>query len=128
MSYVHADHRYASVMVDLETSPQRPGRIAAAWARLAGCLKPAAARWPQGIVRLPRHGWRTIERPDGLVIRGLSGVVWVTQSGDPQDHLLAEGQTMRINGNGHLIVHALDEAAELRFSSASEERTGGAAV
>lgn len=46
----------------------------------------------------------------GRVVRCLSGVVWVTQEGDAQDHLLARCEEMRVERGGILAIQALRRA------------------
>lgn len=39
-----------------------------------------------------------------------SGVLWVTRSGDPQDHVLMPGERLIINQGGRVVVEALRES------------------
>lgn len=45
-----------------------------------------------------------------------SGVLWVTRSGDPEDHLLRPGECLMINQGGKVVIEALREA-RMRITS-----------
>lgn len=42
-----------------------------------------------------------------LTIRGLDGVLWVTQEGDPADYMLQAGQAVALQPGGTVVVQAL---------------------
>lgn len=44
----------------------------------------------------------------GLSLRVASGRVLVTQSGDPEDHVLARGECLRLAGRGRVVAWALE--------------------
>ena len=46
----------------------------------------------------------------GHVIRCLSGTLWVTQEGDPRDHILAAGDEFLIEAPGAVVVQAFTPA------------------
>lgn len=48
-----------------------------------------------------------------------SGVVWLTQSGSPEDVLLFGGQSFRIERPGKIVIQALEEEARVRVQSSS---------
>lgn len=54
---------------------------------------------------------KLIEAAQGLKITSLSGDVWVTQLGDPKDHVLGRGQSLLVDHDGSLLVSALGGAA-----------------
>ena len=47
-----------------------------------------------------------LEQPRASVLC-TSGHLWLTQQGDPQDHLLAAGQTFILNQRGTVLVQGL---------------------
>ncbi len=49
----------------------------------------------------------------GLTLRVAGGRVLVTQSGDPEDHVLARGQTLRLAGRGRVVAWALEPSVLL---------------
>lgn len=46
----------------------------------------------------------------GIALTCREGRLWLTQKGDPADHLLAAGETFRATGAGLIVLQALDEA------------------
>ncbi|OYV28877.1 MAG: hypothetical protein B7Z79_11805 [Thiomonas sp. 20-64-9] len=48
-----------------------------------------------------------LERAAGAQLRVLSGQVWVTESGQPDDVFLSTGQTYDIVGSGRVLVEPL---------------------
>jgi len=49
----------------------------------------------------------------GLTVRVEEGVLVVTQSGDPIDHVLGPGEELRLEGNGLGVAWALEPARAL---------------
>lgn len=47
-----------------------------------------------------------LEQP-GLVIRCTSGALWLTQPGDPHDHILKAGQAFQLYRQGTILVQGL---------------------
>lgn len=43
----------------------------------------------------------------GIRIEARSGAVWVTQDGDPYDHVLKQGEAWTVDRRGHAIVQSL---------------------
>lgn len=50
---------------------------------------------------------KRVEAAQGLKITSLTGDVWVTQLGDPKDHILGRGQSMLVDHDGSVLVSAL---------------------
>lgn len=48
--------------------------------------------------------------PEGVVVRGLAGTVWATQSGDRVDHVLGAGEALHLPGRGRVVLWALEPA------------------
>jgi hypothetical protein len=46
----------------------------------------------------------------GTQLKNVDGVVWVTQSGDPEDHCLQPGETFVISHKGKVVVTGLPSA------------------
>ena len=46
----------------------------------------------------------------GVRIRCRSGRLWVTQAGDPRDHLLGAGQELLLTRRGRVVITALAES------------------
>lgn len=47
---------------------------------------------------------------DGLTIDLRDGRLWVTQSGDPEDHVLQAGESFRTQKRGLVVVQALESS------------------
>lgn len=45
-----------------------------------------------------------------------TGILWVTRSGDPEDHVLMPGERLLINQGGKVVVEAMRES-QLRITS-----------
>lgn len=43
-------------------------------------------------------------------LKCLSGMVWITQPGDPEDHILQANESLKITKKGMTVVQALPEA------------------
>jgi hypothetical protein len=44
-----------------------------------------------------------------MQIRAMSGALWITFEGDPEDHVLEEGETMTFTGPGLLVAEGLHD-------------------
>jgi hypothetical protein len=57
----------------------------------------------QAVIRLTpsRHG---------ITLQCWSGVLWVTQEGDPADHLLAAGETFQTRRAGRVVAQAMESS------------------
>ena len=47
---------------------------------------------------------------DGLEIETIEGKVWLTQTGDPMDHVLGEHQSFETHARGAVVVQGLTDA------------------
>jgi len=45
---------------------------------------------------------------EGVAIGVQTGKLWITQTGDPTDHVLTAGESFTACGNGMLVVQALE--------------------
>lgn len=45
---------------------------------------------------------------EGVAIDLRQGKLWITQTGDPTDHVLTAGESYRATGGGMLVVEALE--------------------
>jgi len=48
-----------------------------------------------------------LDHPVGVEIRCRKGAAWVTQEGDPRDHVLAPGEAIRFARAGRVLVSAV---------------------
>ena len=46
---------------------------------------------------------------DGLEVSCVEGLVWITQAGDPSDHVLAAGDALWLSGNGPTVAMAFSD-------------------
>jgi hypothetical protein len=76
----------------------------AAWLRSRGVEAGALRLAADGTVSLAPRG-------RALTLSARGGTVLVTQAGDPHDHVLAAGETVRLAARGLVVVWALTEAA-----------------
>ena len=52
--------------------------------------------------------------PDSaLQVRAIAGALWITLEGDPEDHVLEDGETMKFTGPGLLVAEGLCESNTL---------------
>lgn len=51
-----------------------------------------------------------IEKATGKSIRCVSGALWVTQAGDPVDHVLEAGQSFSIGANTKVVISAFGDS------------------
>jgi hypothetical protein len=72
------------------------------------CSDPASA------VELARGElWRAVGDTRWRAILCLDGMIWITQDGDPRDHLISAGEMFLISQDGEILVQGLIDA---RFS------------
>lgn len=63
------------------------------------------------LIRLAKNGGFKIEGDcRGILIRCEEGILWITQTGDPNDHFLAPQQEFIISRKGTVIVEARRDA------------------
>lgn len=78
---------------------------------------------PPNLNDLPRplaHGHLlTLPHASGCVIHCLTGCLWITETGDPGDHLLIAGQAYPVRGTGRLVIEALGNSC-LRLTPITE--------
>jgi len=75
--------------------------------------QPAA---PANLLTLPAGAVRTLKRCAGVRIEVLSGRLWLTEPGDPDDHFLAGGHSHLVVGNGAVVIENSGRVpAALRF-------------
>jgi len=56
------------------------------------------------------QAWSAVVGRAGILVRVGSGQVWITREGDPEDHILGEGQALESGRRGRLAVLALSPA------------------
>jgi Protein of unknown function (DUF2917) len=64
-------------------------------------------------IALAARGVHRIDRAQGLSVTCFKGPVWITQTDDPRDIILAAGQSFVLDRKGTAVVFALKEAAIL---------------
>lgn len=69
--------------------------------------------------RLEHGMFLRLERAAGAQIRLLSGQVWITESGQPDDVFLSSGQSYDIVGSGRVVVEPQAALATLMVSRES---------
>ncbi len=47
----------------------------------------------------------------GMTISCRTGVLWLTREGDCADHLIRAGENLTINGEGLILISALEDSA-----------------
>jgi hypothetical protein len=52
----------------------------------------------------------TLDDAEGLRILARSGTVWVTEEGNPDDHIVGPGDTLIVAHPGRTLVQAIDPA------------------
>jgi hypothetical protein len=62
------------------------------------------------LLALRRGDALTLDDSRGALVRVLSGELWITQAGDPNDHIAAVGEPFRISRGGATVVQALGES------------------
>jgi hypothetical protein len=87
----------------------------------------AADVTPEGAV-FTLASWATrsldVRRGRAVEVLCLSGLVHATFEGDPLDHVLCEGQTLRVAGPGRLVLAGLDPS-RVALRATRERRTSG---
>ena len=55
---------------------------------------------------------RRLDDGESLRVRMISGTLWVTLEGDPEDHVLAGGEVRQFEGPGLCVAECIGELAE----------------
>jgi hypothetical protein len=72
---------------------------------------PSAAASARPVLELAdSHAWSAEVGRAGIVIRLLSGTVWLTREGDPEDHVLSAPAVFTSSRRGRLALVALGPA------------------
>lgn len=69
---------------------------------------------------LTRADTLTLDDARGALVRCLEGDLWITQRGDPTDHVVAAGETFRVDRDGPVVLQAV-RAARVTIESPREE-------
>jgi Protein of unknown function (DUF2917) len=72
---------------------------------------------------LGRRDTLTLEAARGALVRCLEGLVWITQDGDRADHIVAAGDSFRVDRDGSVIVQAT-RPARVAIESPREDASG----
>jgi len=73
--------------------------------------RPRAAAEPVTDMQLDRKDICRLEgRKRGPAVTCLEGAVWITQAGDPRDHILVAGEKFAVNRRGVVLLEAVREA------------------
>ena len=72
--------------------------------------KPGAELTGDAVCLQPKQILKLRKRTGGLQLTCLDGNVWITQPGDPHDHLLHANESINLTGKGVVLVQALPEA------------------
>lgn len=68
------------------------------------------------VIELKRGGTIKLEGGRGIMVRAISGNVWLTQYKDTADHVMRAGNWMVLNGEGTTLISAFEDSS-LRFVS-----------
>jgi hypothetical protein len=64
-----------------------------------------------GEVKLSRRSlYRLNPRRGSLLLKAVSGTLWVTLANDPHDYFLRPGENLPVSGRGTVLVEALSDA------------------
>ncbi|RYD22354.1 MAG: DUF2917 domain-containing protein [Verrucomicrobiaceae bacterium] len=58
---------------------------------------------------------RRLEEGEFLRMRVVSGMLWVTLEGDPEDHVLAAGDFRQFDGPGLCVMESIDGGAQFEM-------------
>jgi hypothetical protein len=61
-------------------------------------------------IRLQAHEIYRIDSKHGAKVQALKGVLWVTQKGDVEDHILKPGEQFFTLNKGLILVEGMDNA------------------
>ena len=71
---------------------------------------------------LPSHQMQRLVGP--ARVRAESGLLWITVDGDPEDILLAAGESRQFEPDAHVIVYALGDEARFEISHDAARELG----
>lgn len=74
--------------------------------------RPQAARLRGRILEEGDVISRDLAVGENLEISLISGAIWITQEGDPEDYVLHPGEKLRLIGPGKVVIEALSDATE----------------
>ena len=74
----------------------------------------------QGNLDLVRGNMVRIEDGRGMLVRVMSGDVWITEEGDPRDRFVTAGRYVRIVSSGVTLVSAISRSS-ISLSSPYEQ-------
>lgn len=94
------------------TGPQSSTRKQRPHAELKPALTPA---WQPLLLAADAVWARDLRENEAAEMCMIHGQVWITQEGDPQDHVLVPGQQQRFHGPGRLVLQALEGPAEVHI-------------
>jgi len=75
---------------------------------------------------LPKNSLLRIRRGGGQTVMIVTGLVWITQDGDPRDIFLGEGELLTLDSPHMTIVQALADTRLLVFAPAGATQVVGA--
>ena len=58
----------------------------------------------------------------GLIVYCLEGQIWLTQTGDINDHLLSQGKSFTVKNKGKVVLFALDPSTLMLGSDSKANR------
>ena len=64
-----------------------------------------------GPFELARYAALPLEQARGARVRSMRGMLWITQEGDPEDHIVNAGEDFYVSRGGTTLVAALDGPA-----------------
>ena len=70
---------------------------------------------------LTPHRPMSLRLPGGVLIRGLSGTVWLTQEGYIHDVVLRPGDRFETTQHGLVVMNGVDDAATVHVDAAQDE-------
>lgn len=85
--------------------------MAIRFARSNDSRQPRAAQAPVTDIQLQRKDIARLKgEKRGPAVTCLEGAVWITQAGDPRDHILVAGEKFAVNRRGVVLLEAVRQA------------------
>jgi hypothetical protein len=72
--------------------------------------KDSGAMKREDVFRLGEGELLSLRNGRRMVVSCRAGTLWLTQQGDPADHLMAAGETFAINRRGLVVISALKDS------------------